>query len=161
MNNYTKPNNALLAEWIEQWQDSLYRYAFFKLGRREQAEDVVQEAFLKIVSSEAQIKNPKAYLFRMVANGCVDSLRKRVNEQPIGPKLTIEAESYDAEAEEEYQRIATLLSHLHDRESEVIRLHIHAGLKFTEIAEMLDVPPSTIKSRFTSGITHLRQMLIN
>lgn len=161
MKNYTTPNYYQLGEWIDAWQEPLYRYAFFRLGHRDEAEDVVQDAFLKIASSSIQIKNPKAYLFRMVANGCVDTLRRRGRNISLVSQIATPAESYDIEAEEEYQRIAALLSHLHEKEAEVIRLHIHAGLKFTEIAELLDTPATTLKSRFASGITHLRQMLIN
>lgn len=54
-----------------------------------------------------------------------------------------------------------MLDKLQPRQAEVIRLHIHAGLKFTEIADMLDEPVTTIKSRFTSGIEKLKQMYIN
>ena len=64
----------------------------------------------------------------------------------------------EAEAQEEQRRIARLLDKLQPRQAEIIRLHIHAGLKFTEIAEMLDEPATTIKSRFTSGIEKLKQM---
>ena len=67
----------------------------------------------------------------------------------------------ETEAQEEQRRIARLLDKLQPRQAEVIRLHIHAGLKFTEIAEMLETPASTVKSRFTSGIERLKQLLIN
>jgi DNA-directed RNA polymerase specialized sigma24 family protein len=50
---------------------------------------------------------------------------------------------------------------LSEAQTEVIRLHIHAGLKFTEIADMLEEPVTTIKSRFASGIEKLRQQFIN
>ena len=65
------------------------------------------------------------------------------------------------EAQEEFKRIERLLSRLPEQQSEVIRLHIHAGLKFTEIAETLEQPVTTIKSRFASGIEKLKQQLIN
>ena len=59
-----KPNqtisNEQLGEWIDLWQDALYRYAFFKVGNRADAEDVIQDAFLKIASAERAILNPKA-----------------------------------------------------------------------------------------------------
>ena len=70
-------NIEQLAEWIDEWQEQLFRYAFYRVGNRSDAEDVVQDAFLKIASTTTPISNPKAYLFRIVANGCVDSLRWR------------------------------------------------------------------------------------
>jgi RNA polymerase sigma-70 factor (ECF subfamily) len=154
-------SNEQLGEWIDLWQDSLYRYAFFKVGNRADAEDVIQDAFLRVAASGKLPLNPKAYLFRTVANLCADALRHKSHLQPIEERMPAPSLQDEAEAQEEQRRIARLLDKLQPRQAEVIRLHIHAGLKFTEIAEMLDEPATTIKSRFTSGIEKLKQMYIN
>ena len=160
-----KPNqtisNEQLGEWIDLWQDALYRYAFFKVGNRADAEDVIQDAFLKVASTNSSILNPKAYLFRTVANLCADALRRNSHLKPIEERMPAPSSQDEAEAQEEQRRIARLLDKLQPRQAEVIRLHIHAGLKFTEIAETLEEPVTTIKSRFTSGIEKLKQMYIN
>ena len=154
-------SNEQLGEWIDLWQDSLYRYAFYKIGNRADAEDVVQDAFLKIASADRAIQNPKAYLFRTVANLCADAMRRRVPLQPLEERMPASSFHEEAEAQEEQRRIARLLDKLQPRQAEVIRLHIHAGLKFTEIAETLEEPVTTIKSRFSSGIERLKQLFIN
>ena len=157
----SKNNIELLARWVDEWQEQLFRYAFFRLGNRTDAEDVVQEAFLKIASITTPIANPKAYLFRIVANGCVDLMRHNSRLKTLEERIPTPSQSEDMEAEEEFQRIARLLAKLPEAQSEVIRLHIHAGLKFTEIAELTEEPVTTIKSRFTSGIEKLKQLFIN
>lgn len=154
-------NIEQLAEWIDKWQEQLFRYAFYRVGNRSDAEDVVQDAFLKIASTTTPISNPKAYLFRIVSNGCVDSLRQKSLLQPLQERIPTTSYSEEMEAQEEFKRIERLLSRLPEQQSEVIRLHIHAGLKFTEIAEMLEEPATTIKSRFASGIEKLKQRFIN
>ncbi|MBE6221091.1 MAG: RNA polymerase sigma factor [Rikenellaceae bacterium] len=154
-------NIEQLAEWIDKWQEQLFRYAFYRVGNRSDAEDVVQDAFLKIASTTTPISNPKAYLFRIVSNGCVDMIRRKSTLAPLEEKMTSPAYSNEMEAEEEFRRIERLLSLLPESQTEVIRLHIHAGLKFTEIAEMLEEPATTIKSRFASGIEKLKQRFIN
>jgi DNA-directed RNA polymerase specialized sigma24 family protein len=53
-------SNQQLGEWIDEWQESLFRYAFFRVGDRADAEDIVQDAFLKIASSTTTVYNPKA-----------------------------------------------------------------------------------------------------
>lgn len=157
----SKTNIEQLAEWIDEWQEQLFRYAFYRVGSRSDAEDVVQEAFLKVASAAIKPANPKAYLFRIVANGCVDALRHKARMKPLEERMPAPSHSDEWEAEQEYRRIEKLLAHLPEAQSEVIRLHIHAGLKFTEIAEMLEQPVTTIKSRFTSGIEKLKQKFIN
>ena len=154
-------NIEQLAEWIDEWQEQLFRYAFYRVGNRSDAEDVVQDAFLKIASTTTPISNPKAYLFRIVSNGCVDSLRQKSLLRPLQERIPATSYSEEMEAQEEFKRIERLLSRLPEQQSEVIRLHIHAGLKFTEIAETLEQPVTTIKSRFASGIEKLKQQFIN
>lgn len=158
--NELHTNIERLGEWIDLYQDQLFRYAFYRLGNRDDAEDVLQDAFLKVAASHREIRNPKAYLYATVASGCVDMLRQRGKTLPIDEKMPT-TPHIDAEAEEEFRRIDSLLSKLPDAQSEVIRLHIHGEMKFTEIAEMMDSPVTTIKSRFTSGIEKLRNLFIN
>ena len=156
-----KTNIEQLAEWIDLWQEQLFRYAYFRLGNRSDAEDVVQDAFLKVASATNTPSNPKAYLFRIVSNNCVDMMRRKSILAPLEEKMTSPTYSNEMEAEEEFRRIERLLSLLPESQTEVIRLHIHAGLKFTEIAELLEEPVTTIKSRFASGIEKLKQQFIN
>jgi RNA polymerase sigma-70 factor (ECF subfamily) len=61
--------------------------------------------------------------------------------------------------EQEQALIARLLAALPDNQSEVIRLHLHGECTFTEIAEILDEPLPTVKSRYRYGIEHLRKEL--
>lgn len=160
--NELHTNIERLSEWIDLYQEQLFRYAFYRLGNRNDAEDVLQDAFLKVASSNREIRNPKAYLYSTVASICVDVLRQRNKSLSIDEKVasTQQNENQDAE-EEEFRRIDQLLRKLPQQQSEVIRLHIHANLKFTEIAEILEQPVTTIKSRFTSGIEKLRKQFIN
>lgn len=157
----TQTNIERLGEWIDLYQDQLFRYAFYRLGNHADAEDVLQDAFLKVASSSKEIRNPKAYLYSAVASGCVDMLRRRGKSLPIDEKLPSAYHTDREDAEEEFRRIDQLLRKLPEQQSEVIRLHIHANLKFTEIADILEQPVTTIKSRFASGIEKLRKQFIN
>ena len=80
-------SNQQLAEWIDEWQESLFRYAFFRVGDRADAEDIVQDAFLKIVSTTSSVHNPKAYLYRVVTNSCINLQKRKSRFQPIEPKM--------------------------------------------------------------------------
>lgn len=158
MNPLHTINRKELESWIDQWQEALYRYAFYRIGNRTDAEDAVQEAFIKVATSHSVITNPKAYLFRTLANICNDNMRSKAPLVQIHPTIT-SSENDEREAREEYERIEALMTCLNPQQVEVIRLHIHSGLKFTEIAEILDTPVTTLKSRFQSGIEKLKAHL--
>ena len=157
----SKTNIEQLAEWIDEWQEQLFRYAFFRLGNRSDAEDVVQEAFLKVASATLKPDNPKAYLFRIVANRSIDILRERSRLTTLEERIAAPSASDDWEAQEEYRRIEQLLRRLPEQQSEVIRLHLHGECTFAEIADILETPLATVKSRYRYGIEHLRKGLQN
>ena len=149
-----------LDKLVDRYRQPLFRFAFFRLRSRMDAEDAVQDAFLKWASGpERCIRNPQAYLFRMVNNDCCDRIRRRTTLVPLdGHQLLPDEPLEEHEAREEARRIETLLDRLPPEQAEAIRLHTYASLRFTEIAEVLRCPVSTVKSRFAGGIEKLRKM---
>lgn len=153
----SEPNRmARLAQAVEAYQEELYRFAAFRTGSRADAEDIVQEAFLRFAAVDTQIDNPRAYLYRCVANACCSAARRPRHEAL--PQQIAAAEA-DEELSAEAQRIARLLDRLPAEQAEVIRLHTFAGLRFTEIAQTLDCPATTVKSRFRYGIEKLKVLM--
>lgn len=151
------PNRmARLEEAVTAYQEELFRFAAFRTGSRADAEDIVQDAFLRFAAAESRIANPRAYLYRSVANACCDRSR-RPRHEPL-PQQTPAPEADDSLAAEA-QRIGALLDRLPDEQAEVIRLHTLSGLRFRAIAETLDCPVTTVKSRFRYGIEKLRTIL--
>ena len=94
----------------------------------------------------------------MVANGCNDLLRRRRPTEPLPPTLEDDP-SEEHMLEAEARRLGTLLDRLPAEQAEVIRLHTFASMRFTEIAETLELPASTVKSRFHYGIERLKTLL--
>ncbi len=162
MNPTKNETLTLLAEWYDAWSEELFRFAFYRLSSREDAEDVVQEAFLRVAKNDpSQLKEPRAYLYRAIQNGCNDCLRRRRPSLEIDQRLAKEPEVEEREALEEAAQINQLLNKLPEEQSEVIRLHLHGNLKFTEISEVLNLSASTLKSRFAAGIERLKKMWNN
>jgi RNA polymerase sigma-70 factor (ECF subfamily) len=72
---------------IEQNQDYLFRFAYFRTGNREEAEDILQDVFLKLFEKDFEIENDESmrmYLYRMVFNSCNDWHRHKRQPLPFG-----------------------------------------------------------------------------
>ena len=141
----------------------LYRYACYRLGGREVAQDVIQELYLKLHKQGlSRVKNVRCYLYRALSNSCTQILRKRREREVVDITSLKELQADDfspSNFEQEQALIARLLATLPHEQSEVIRLHLHGECTFTEIAEIMDAPLATIKSRYRYGIEHLRKEL--
>lgn len=155
---------------IEEHQEQLFRFAYYRTGSVEEAQDVVQNIFVRLLEKKVnleEVDNLKAYLFRAVANGCTDVFRRRGRESTVidSGELLLESDSQTSqgieqqEYEQEQQRIESLLRELPGPQSEVIRLRTVVGLTFVEIAKVLEIPETTAKSRFKYGIDKLREQL--
>ena len=142
---------------------SLYRYACYRLGEREAAQDVIQELYLKLHERElGEVKNVRCYLYRALSNCCTQQLRERRKVEYVDVTALRDLQAEDISPtnfEQEQALIARLLAALPDEQSEVIRLHLHGECTFAEIAEILDIPQPTAKSRYRYGIEHLRKEL--
>lgn len=142
---------------------SLYRYACYRLGRREEAQDVIQELYLKLHRQHLhEVRSARCYLYRALSNSCTQLLRKRRRIEYVDVTSLRDLHTEDmtpSDFDEEQALIARLLATLPDEQSEVIRLHLHGECTFTEIAEILDIPLPTAKSRYRYGIEHLRKEL--
>ncbi|MBQ7963826.1 MAG: RNA polymerase sigma factor [Alistipes sp.] len=142
---------------------SLYRYACYRLGRREEAQDVIQELYLKLHRQHLhEVRSARCYLYRALSNSCTQLLRERRRIEYVDVTSLRDLHTEDmtpSDFDEEQALIARLLATLPDEQSEVIRLHLHGECTFTEIAEILDIPLTTAKSRYRYGIEHLRKEL--
>lgn len=146
---------------VEENLDYLVRFAFFRTGNRADAEDIVHTAVSRLLERLPQsLKRSglRMYLFRSVHNLCLDHLRRRRHDIGIEGLDVPDESTDDIELAEEAARINGLLSKLPERESEIIRMNVIDELTFVEAAEILGIPVSTAKSRFKSGMIHLRDL---
>lgn len=145
--------------------DYLFRFAYFKICNRDAAEDIVYDAILKFLEkdlTDVDEKKLRMYLYRIVYNCCLDYLNKdnwleRFLHSPREPYDFIQHIEEEIIEKEEVERIYAILDTLHDKESEVIRMNVIENLSFVDIADILDTPVTTIKSRFKTGMDKLRK----
>ncbi len=137
--------------------DGLTRFAYFRTGDRADAEDIVHEAVLRLLENSGRVNDAKCYLFRIVYNLCQDKFRKkRVSTIPV-ETVELPDETENRLDQEEIDRINRLLDGLPPNEAEIVRMNVIDELSFVEISHILNLPQSTAKSRFYSGMKKMRQ----
>lgn len=145
---------------IEENLDYLVRFALFRVGDKEAAEDIVQEGALRLLEKANSIKPSAArlYLFRIVYNLCQDYHKAKRENLSLNSIDTADEEALLDE--EEAKRINRMLETIPIREQEVIRMNVVDELSFAEISRILEVPVSTIKSRFRAGMSKLKTLYL-
>jgi RNA polymerase sigma factor (sigma-70 family) len=123
-------------------------------------EDVVQDAFLKLVALRNPPDDPAAWLFRVVRNRALDSAkmdrRRLKREATIHPsRWFVEPEIDGLDAE---QAIA-VLERLPGELRETIVARLWGGLTFDQIAELCGCSPSSAFRRYEAGIASIRESL--
>jgi RNA polymerase sigma-70 factor (ECF subfamily) len=159
-----------LAGLVDGYTDRLVRFAFRRLGRIQDAEDIVHDVFVRMFTTDrnSPIDLYGPYLFRSVANACTDLLRRRARQAGLhddtGFARLSSAGPGPAEAAqvaEENDRALALLRRLPPEQAEAIRLRVFDGLSLDEIASVLDCPINTVSSRLRYGFQKLRDVLGN
>lgn len=140
------------------YADQIYRLAYLYMHDEADASDIVQDVFLKWMKQDQKFKDEehrKAWLLRVTHNTCKSRLRlfwrrKRVDLSEIKEVGITDPQSLDLIA-----HVMTLPDHY----KIVIYLYYYEGYKETEIASLLDVNPSTIRSRMARARVMLKDCL--
>jgi RNA polymerase sigma-70 factor (ECF subfamily) len=128
-----------LRQVFEAEESSLLRYAYGLVAQRETAEDLVQEAFLKLHAHWADVENPKAWLFRAIRNLALNHLRDHKKETVLDAAKDWESAAPDPERAlgkmEAVGTLQLLISELGEDDRRLIGLKYHEGLKYDQISE--------------------------
>ncbi len=165
---------ALLDHLIEQYQHRLLRYLLFLTGRRDVAEDLFQETWMRVLVRGAQY-NGKArfdtWLFTIARNLVIDLSRKRTmtsldemndqNEDDRPFEITAEGPSplEQFQSREDSAEVGEVLLKLESSHREVLVLRFYEEMSLEEIAGVTRAPLSTVKSRLYRGLASLKPQL--
>ena len=142
----------LIHHWYEQYRTGIYRFALSLLRDSQQAEDVLQETFVKLLTGKFRVPVPgkeKAWIFRVARNLCMDILRKRSRETELPPVT--------AASRGENLEFVELISPLPQREQEILCLKFIGGFTHGEIAKITGTTVHATKKRYERAIQKLRE----
>lgn len=148
-------DNAAFAEFYEQTAKGVFSFAYSYLGNREDAEDVMQNAYIAVKRKAYTYKrgtNARAWLLQIVKNLALDELRrrKRKGEMP---------ENMPAPPAGDGAALSYMLASLTESEREIVILHVYWGYKHREIAAMLGVPPGTVSWKYAAALKKLEKFV--
>lgn len=134
----------------------MVRLATFLVGRTEVAEELVQDAFVRVAPKLGYVDAPRAYLRVAVVNACRSWQRKQGRERHA---LSILAGDRDESTSDRPCELTDALARLRERQRAAIVLRYWEDLPEVDIAELLGCRPGTVKSMLSRGLDALRQEL--
>ncbi len=163
-------DTELLADLVERCQHRLVRYLVYLTGRREHAEDLAQETWIRMLQRGSQYNGRQRFepwLFAIARNLAIDSIRKRLKAVeavslpddrdavlllPSSGPSPFEA----AARSEDAMRLAGRLQILPPLHREALLLRFQEELSLAEIAQVVGAPVTTVTSRIYRGLAALR-----
>jgi RNA polymerase sigma-70 factor (ECF subfamily) len=155
---------------VKRWRARIVRLCRRMLNDADRAEDVTQDVFARLLArpeSYGHSARFSTFLWRVAVNACLDERRRNARSAAASPLAeTAEAESAvqpsllaAAVREERAELVRVALARLPDHYRAVVVLRHYEGLKFREVAEVLEIPVGTVKSRMAEALDRLAQML--
>jgi RNA polymerase sigma-70 factor, ECF subfamily len=146
---------------VSRWEKRVFNYLLRLVGHREDAMDVSQDVFLKAYQNLPRLDEPEKFagwLFRIAHNEAFSLLRKRRPEGEL-PFETGSSEPGRLLPMELSLAVESALKRLSEDQREAVLLKVYQGFKFEEMAEILECPVSTVKSRLYTGLENLKNTL--
>lgn len=169
-------NRHAFAELIAMYQSKIYQLCYRMLGNRQEAEDAVQETFLRVHLNLNRYHNDykfSTWIFRIATNYCIDRLRQRKQVYSLDAKLQ------DDESDDHYSIIAQekdspenqvifnetqksvhkAIDSLPSKYKTLIILRYIHDLSLQELCDILNLPMTTVKVRLHRGREYLRKKI--
>ncbi len=159
---------------VRRWESRIYNLAGRFLGNREDAQDAVQDTFLAAYKSLRRLRNPDCFptwLYQIALNHCRGRWRSREPHVSFdapssdghgGAEGTVQLKDVAAESRDQLETVDLLrkaLGSLSEEHRTAIILKEYLGLSLEEVAEVMECPLSTAKSRLYHGLRGVQRNL--
>jgi RNA polymerase sigma factor (sigma-70 family) len=146
------PATVLIEDLYLQEYRGLVRLAYLLVDTDAEAEEVVQDAFAKLLVRWSSVRNPGAYLRRSVLNGCRDVQRRRATKRahPDEPEVAVDAPA---------DHVMDAVRALSPRRRAVVVLRFYEDLTIDQIADVLRTRPGTVKSLLHRALKDLEKVV--
>lgn len=149
-------------ELVLEAEPTLFHVAFSILHHEQDCADAVQEAVVKAYEQRDTLKKRayfKTWLVRIVMNECYQILRKRKRQFPMEEGVLADDRSLGLYVREDYLDLYRAIAELKEKDRICILLFYMEDFTIRQIAETLEIPPGTVKSRLNRAREQLKGML--
>ena len=152
------------AELFEQYKNLVYKTAYLLLNDAVQAEEALQEVFVLVFKSLSSFDRQKGafttWLYRITVNYCLSQRRRhRLSLQPLDRDHGLGAIEPGVASLAEREAVRQAISRLSDKQRSVVILRFYWDLPYAQVAQILDIPVGTVKSRIDLALRTLRRDL--
>ena len=143
--------------------NGLYRVAFYILESQPDAQDVVQDLFIKLWNTRDELDkvlNLKAYCTTLIKNLCIDRIRKASKEQIIEPQADIsESRTIDEDliAKDKLGRVMAAIERLPKGQRNVVKMYVLEDMSYDEISEKTGMSNLTLRVLLSNARKTLRK----
>jgi RNA polymerase sigma-70 factor (ECF subfamily) len=153
-----------LSELCVYFYPRIYRYVFYRVGTRQDAEDITSEVFVRMVKSlNTQKGSFQAWLFRIASNLVIDHYRRNARQKKalLNEESQVSLESTRDESEDLFlqHELKTALAELTEEQQQVITLKFMEGYDNSEIADILSKSVGAVKALQFRALASLREIL--
>lgn len=144
-----------------QLEDGLYRMAFRLLESQAEAEDAVQDLFIKIwsrIDSLERVSYPQAWCLTLMRNHCIDRLRAKAGQQTIPVEENLPAEE-ELERSARIKRAWEAVLALPPKSRELLRLRLVEDLSYEEISRQTGLSQNALRVAFHRLKNHLKKKI--
>lgn len=146
------------AQLFNKYYRPLCLYALHYIKDVDAAEDVVQECYVRLLESEADPLNARAWLYAAVRNRCIDQLRRTLPLSSLQPE-DLDGPISDEEAQTrsvDEAALWTAIDALPQRQRQVLLMAKRDGLTYSAIAEQLGISTKTVEHQLSRAMKKLR-----
>jgi len=163
-------DEAAVADLYQRFSGPLYSLAYQVTGADRYAQEVVQEVFMAVWRDAGRFDPTRgavsSWLFALTRHKAIDLVRKEANVwKRYAPETALERHEADADVDSEAwanirrERVLEAMNQLPVAQRTCVELAFFSGLTHVEVAERLDIPLGTAKTRIRTGLLRLRDLL--
>lgn len=155
-------NKESLILLYEDTKEAVYGYVLSLLKNKYDAEDVFQEVYIKIYENASKYRRdtkPLAWIMTIARNICFDRLRKSKDVDDIHEMYDLGFLDKNHKNVEDKIILEIAFNKITDEERNIVMLYVVSGLKHKEIAMLLNIPLSTVLSKYSRAMKKMRDIL--